>query len=281
MRLLQGLLLSLTRRVPVEVLRRAGRWTLKGPRRRAMRARLLGTLGDAPRTIDRGAGAGLRLSAARSNLGYAMGVSEPAVQAELVHSLRPGMVFYDVGANVGFLTLIAARLVGESGSVVAFEPLAGNVELLQRNLDLNAAANVTVVRRALSAAAGRGRMAVADSSDAGVVASLDTAPDATGPEVLVGTLDGTIGELGLRPPDLVKIDVEGAEVDVLGGMASTLSTAHPRLLIEIHDDGEDRWREDAIRVVLERQGYRLRRLDGEDGGMPHLLAIPPAVQAAR
>jgi len=119
-------------------------------------------------------------------------------------------------------------------------------------------------------------MSVPDTHDSGVVASLDSAPDGAGPEVRVSTLDGAIGEHGLRPPDLVKIDVEGAEVDVVSGMADTLGASRPRLLIEIHDDGEDRWRERAIRETLARRGYELRRLDAGDGGMPHLLAIPPA-----
>lgn len=211
---------------------------LVGKRRRIVRNHLFRALGDAPRTIDRGVGAGIRISATGSNLGYAMGVSEPAVQAELERSLRPGMVFYDVGANVGFLTLIAARLVGDQGQVVAFEPLSANV-------------------------------------DCGTQAFLDLEADPDAPEVLVSTLDGAIDELGLRPPDVVKVDVEGAEVDVVLGMSETLQMAAPRLLIEIHDEHEDPWRERAIRGALEPPGYRLERIEGESGGMPHLLAVPP------
>lgn len=275
MRVLKPLVLRLARRVPTDVLRRAGRWMLRGRRRRVVRDHLFRVLADAPRTIDRGVGAGIRISAAGSNLGYAMGVSEPAVQDELERSLRPGMVFYDVGANVGFLTLIAARLVGAGGEVVAFEPLSANVELLERNLELNTATNVMVVARALSAAPGRARMTVPDTSDSGTQACLDPAAGAGGPEVLVSTLDGAVAELGLRPPDVVKIDVEGSEVDVVAGMSETLRACAPRLLIEIHDDRDDPWRELAIREALDRLGYRLERIEGETGGMPHLLAVPP------
>ena len=249
---------------------------LNGRRRRRLRGYLLRTLGDMPRTIDRGVGAGIVLSASGSNLAYAMGVSEPAVQAELQRSLRAGMVFYDVGANVGFLTLIASRLVGPNGQVIAFEPLADNVERLQRNLERNATTNVTIVSRALSARPGRARMAVPETSDSGALAALDAAADAVGPEVLVCTLDGAIDEFGLRQPDLVKIDVEGSEVDVVRGMHRTLTTSRPRLVIEIHEDPDDRWRESAIRAELAQLGYRIDRLAGESGGMPHLLAVPPA-----
>lgn len=273
---LKQLLLRGARHIPTDVLRRFGRWMLGGRRRRMARDHLFRMLGDAPRTIDRGVGAGIRISASASNLGYAMGVSEPAVQEELQRALRPGMVFYDVGANVGFLTLIAARLVGAAGRVVAFEPLAANVQLLERNLELNATGNVSVVARALSAAPGRLRMTVPESSDSGTQAFLDPAADANGPEVEVSTLDGVIDELGLRPPDLVKIDVEGAELDVVIGMSETLRTVSPRLLIEIHDHREDPRRETAIRDLLVPLGYRMERIGGESGGMPHLLAVPPS-----
>lgn len=276
MSVLKRAVLGVSRHVPTDVLRHAGRWMLKGRRRRAVREYLSRSLTQDARTIDRGVGAGIRLSAMGSNPAYAMGLAEPAVQAELEQSLRPGMVFYDVGANIGFMTLIASRLVGARGQVVAFEPLVENVELLERNVALNTVTNVVTVQRALSSRSGHARMTVPGGSDAGTRAALDVSTHAVGPEVLVSALDDAITELGLRPPDLVKIDVEGAEADVVAGMEKTLGTSGPRLLIEIHDERTDRWREQAIRAALEPLGYRFERIGAVSAGMPHLLAIPPA-----
>ncbi len=73
--------------------------------------------------ILRGAGQGLRFNVAGSHSAFILGNHEPEVQELLESVLRPGMTYYDVGANVGFFAIIAARLVGPSGHVVCFEPL--------------------------------------------------------------------------------------------------------------------------------------------------------------
>lgn len=272
----RAVVLMIAGHIPAGALRRVGRWMLKGRRRRALRDRLARLLTADERTIDRGVGAGIRLSAAGSNPAYALGLAEPAVQAELARSLSEGMVFYDVGANVGFLTLIASRLVGPSGQVVAFEPLPENVRLLRHNLDLNRADNVVIVERALGASAGRARMRVPSGEDAGTHAVLDRVCGVAGDEVAVSALDDVVTELGLRTADVVKIDVEGGEVEVVAGMRRTLATAAPRVLVEVHDDVTTRPRERAVREALASVGYDVERIQGEAGGMPHLLGIHKA-----
>src|SRR5580658_10208738 len=99
-------------------------------------------LRERPRTIARGQGRGLRFNPAGTHPGYALGTSEPEIQELLAANVKPGSVMWDVGANVGFLTLIAARLVGPNGQVVAFEPLPSNCEAIRRNLALNQMGNV-------------------------------------------------------------------------------------------------------------------------------------------
>src|SRR5438132_1248238 len=92
-------------------------------------------------TIPHGVGRGLRFNPGSANAGYLLGTSEPAMQKALLRILRPGMYVYDVGANVGFITVLAAKLVGSAGRVVAFEPVATNAEQIEHNVRLNAFAN--------------------------------------------------------------------------------------------------------------------------------------------
>ena len=85
---------------------------------------------------------------------------EPSVQRTLRAIIRPGDVFLDIGANVGFFTILGARLVGDSGSVVAFEPEPRNVAALRDNVALNDFANVTVVAAAVSSSTGTAPLGV-------------------------------------------------------------------------------------------------------------------------
>src|SRR5687768_12354856 len=83
-------------------------------------------------TVEEGEAAGLKLTLPQ-NLDYIFGSSEPPVQQCVARSLAPGGVFYDVGANVGFFSLLAAQRVGRGGSVYSFEPVSENVAAIRRN----------------------------------------------------------------------------------------------------------------------------------------------------
>lgn len=242
------------------LLRRAGRWLLKGPRRRRLRQRLARRFRTG--TIRRGAAARMRIDATGSNPAYLLGLAEPGVQKLLQESLRPGMVMYDVGANVGFFTLIGSRLVGPRGRVVAFEPLEQNAVALRRNIELNGIENVSVVELALGAQRARIGMRVPDTPDAGTQASLGGA----GPVVDVAPLD----DLDLPEPDLVKIDIEGAELDAVRGMRATLEQSTPTLIVEVHDRAGTSERWDALADLLHELDYSIERL--RDEGMPHMVA---------
>jgi FkbM family methyltransferase len=163
---------------------------------------------------------------------YWTGAYEPGLQDALVRLLGPGMTVWDVGAHIGFFSLLAARLVGSGGAVHAFEPMAANRERLTAGVALNEAANVVVHDRAVSARPGSAELHAHEHST--MWSLLDTGR--AGEPVDVVTLDLLAGELGA--PDLVKIDVEGAEVDVLRGGATLLAgEARPALLVEFTDEG--------------------------------------------
>ena len=104
-------------------------------------------------TILSGPARGMRINLHGSAVAFATGTAERPLQAALQRELRPGATFFDIGANVGFVTLIAARLVGPSGRVVAFEPVPENVAAIRENLALNGIDWVEVHETAVARAA--------------------------------------------------------------------------------------------------------------------------------
>jgi FkbM family methyltransferase len=179
--------------------------------------------------VKAGAGKGLSLLIyPRSEKYFWTGAHEERVQQVLVGILARGATFWDVGANIGFMSLIASRAVGDEGRVHAFEPLPANLERLRESIRLNGVNNVTVHPFALARASGN---AILHAHDSPLMWSLDpVGHSANGIDVACRTLDDVAAESG--PPDLVKIDVEGAELDVLRGGVELVRTACPPLIVE-------------------------------------------------
>jgi FkbM family methyltransferase len=204
---------------------------------------------------------------------------ERAIQAEA----RPGMTAYDLGANVGYVTMLLARAVGESGTVVAIEAMPDNVSRLQEAVRLNGmTGRVTVLAKAVGARQGRDRFLVHASPGMGRLG--EPLPGERGfqssVEVDVVTIDGLVDQEGFPVPDVLKIDVEGGEIAALEGMRQVLSRATPVLLIETHH----RQAGEAVRAQLTAAGYSLFDLDRggvrieaqtEVGRKMHLLAKIP------
>jgi len=187
-------------------------------------------------TIQQGVGQGLRFNTGRSNAGYMLGTTEPRVQNALASLIQPGMVVYDVGANVGFFTVIAARLSGPEGRIVAFEPLPENFERIRHNIALNNFQNIIVRSEALSDTDGQAQFQVSAEPTWGnlVGAGKDIGQKTGTIDVKVSRLDSLLETGDLPVPNLIKIDVEGAEAQVLRGAENTLRRARPFLLIELH-----------------------------------------------
>lgn len=160
---------------------------------------------------------------------------EPEETEVLRRQVRPGDVVYDVGANVGYFTLLASKLVGPSGQVIAFEPNPATLVRLRHHLELNGATNVTVVPVGLADRDGQAEFHSVAGGNSGASA-LRPLDDSLVTRIELARLDRLVDELDLRLPDLVKLDVEGAELLALRGMESTLRRA-PRVqvLVEITD----------------------------------------------
>lgn len=152
-------------------------------------------------------------------------------ETELVKNLvKPGMVVVDVGANIGYFTVIFAKLAGNAGKVYAFEPDPYNYDLLSRNIKLNNLSNVVLIPRALSDRAGKIKLFL-DKTNLGNMsfASQNISDDGGEIEVETITLDDYLGG---QNADLIKIDVQGAEGLVLSGAGKTLENSHPKILME-------------------------------------------------
>ncbi len=196
-------------------------------------------------TVAAGPARGLRFNLGQSDSRFLLGTFEPALQEILVDQLQPGMVFYDVGANVGFLAILAARLVGQSGDVHCFEPLPANVEQIRHNASLNQFSQITVHPVALAQIDSTASFRVSERPTFGALSTspMEVDHQIATIEVPVRRLDNLSEEGKLPAPNVIKIDIEGSELDFLAGSERVLRRFRPLLLIELHgtNDGVASW----------------------------------------
>jgi len=154
---------------------------------------------------------------------------EPQVGRVLREQLQAGGVFVDVGANIGYFSLLAAALVGETGRVVSFEPLERLVSQIERSADQNSYSWLKVLPKALGNTLGVMELALAAKNIGG--SSLVT-PERDGQKVQVevSTLDSELRDMGKI--DLMKIDVEGFEYEMLLGAQQVLQRYLPAIVLE-------------------------------------------------
>ncbi|MDJ0677132.1 MAG: FkbM family methyltransferase [Calothrix sp. MO_167.B42] len=232
-------------------------------------------------TINQGVGAGLKFAPDNSNADFAKGTYELPLQEALAHYLKPGDVFYDIGANIGFFTVLAAHLVGNSGYVYGFEPVPENVQRIRHNLQLNNFSHTTVLETAVSVHTGKGRLLLARHSGGAMLASAGTPVDFKGAmNVNLTSIDDLVAQKTLKPPTLVKIDVEGAEIDAFKGMKQTIITYKPTIIYEV-DDGNQEYFEQkskALENLISSMGYQTMALAAAYPGVKwhigHFVAIP-------
>jgi FkbM family methyltransferase len=217
--------------------------------------------------IAQGVGAGLLFNSSGGFPSRALGYVEPEVQQVLAERLEPGDTFYDVGANIGYFTLIAARLVGPSGKVVAVEPQPEAVRRLRHNLELNGFDHVTIVEAAIGDEEGESPLVV---SPEGILewAALEPSPPRELPSIRVRTTTLDRLRTGLPAPRLVKLDVEGAEGRAVAGMRELLRHDRPAVVCEVHASLRE------LSAQLEAEGYDVVRLGPEGGDYCQVLATP-------
>jgi FkbM family methyltransferase len=231
--------------------------------------------------VRNGVAQGLKFNAGESCPELALGTYEVPIQNIFAQYLKAGDVFYDIGANVGFFSIIAAKLVGDTGKVYAFEPGEDNVHSVRHNAQLNNFSQVEVIAKAVSHTTGSGQLLLAKYSGGHTLAVTDAPPDLAG-EVTVDlvSIDDLIAQNKIQPPNFVKVDVEGAELDVLKGMTETIKTYQPTVIYEI-DDGdraayERKYQE--LADFFEQLNYRVTQTENSydtiDWCVGHAIATP-------
>jgi len=172
-------------------------------------------------------------------LDMAMDRYEPSTTQLVEHLLEPGMVVVDVGAHVGYYTLLAAKQVGPTGKVYAFEPESANYALLEENIGLNGYQNIVTVKSAVSSRSGSSTLFLTALDNGRHSTYHHDLPENGSEVVKATTLDAFFESEEWPRVDLVKMDVEGAEEDVFQGMDRLLQKSedlnivmefNPRLL---------------------------------------------------
>ncbi|HEY0350590.1 MAG TPA: FkbM family methyltransferase [Gemmatimonadales bacterium] len=233
----------------------------------------------------RHAGGRLWLPATDSSLNRDLllrGSYEPDQVGEFYAALEPGMTVFDIGANIGYYTALAAAAVGEHGRVYAFEPDPRNLEVLRRNSAQARGAPIIVVPAAVGERDGTSSLFLnpADSSinslaraNADVLGSGNSAHDVTVPAV---TLDAVARQEAIQP-DVIKIDVQGAEMLVFAGAQQVLSRHPLKLFFEFWPFGLQQLGTQPVELLafLIQRGFTLRPL-----GHPQEAPLTSAAAAA-
>ncbi|MDD5544857.1 MAG: FkbM family methyltransferase [Acidobacteriia bacterium] len=197
-------------------------------------------------------------------LGYWWGTYEPEIQQLFRKMIRPGSVLVDVGANVGFYSLLASKLVGNKGQVYAIEPFPRNVKILERHLQLNHIPNVTVFALAVSDACGMRGFLEGENPSVGHLGEANTST------VETVTLDSLLEQGLILPPQFIKMDIEGEERSALSGAERLLLRYHPTLFLSTHGYVLD----NECSSFLSPLGYKLEKVkDGFVDGFYEVLAV--------
>ncbi|MBN4073778.1 MAG: hypothetical protein COC05_04060 [Gammaproteobacteria bacterium] len=183
----------------------------------------------------------------------------------LLRYLKPGGIFIDIGANVGYYTLIANHEVGSNGRVLSFEPNPDTLEKLKRNISLNSAMQVEVFEMALSDADSEVTLFCPNDETHGCASMVNQGwDDASIHKVMARRLDDVLPQ-EIDHIDLIKMDVEGAELKVVRGARRTISKYRPTILLELSEKATKSFGHDTLNVpklLLEyNPNYKMKFID--------------------
>jgi FkbM family methyltransferase len=198
---------------------------------------------------------------------YYFGVWEPHITEWVSRCLAPGDTFVDVGANIGYYSLLASQLVGKAGTVVAIEASPRTFDDLLINLKLNGVSNVRAVNVAASESDGTAKIYRGHEHNTGLTTTLEGRGFDLECEVHAAPLSAILKPEELQGARLVKIDVEGAEWSVVSGMRSLIKGGRPDLeiIIEVNPrllTRQGKTPDELLRPFLDA-GYHAYRLEND------------------
>ena len=205
----------------------------------------------------------------QSEKDYWLGTYEPDLQDAASQLFLPGMVVHDIGANIGYISLMAARLVKGNGHVYSFEALPGNVERLKTNIDLNnLTGQITAIHAAVTDQTGEAVFLAHESGAMGKAKGSAGREEHYAAELRVPAIaiDDFVYQQGNPPPQVVKIDIEGGEGMALRGMERILRETRPVYMIELHgqEAAHQVWK------ALTSARYSIHRMQS---GMPEVTSL--------
>lgn len=194
---------------------------------------------------------------------FFMGHYEPQLTRWIKNELSVGAVVLDIGANVGAFSLLFAKYAGPGGRVIAVEPHPQNASLLRANLLLNQLAQVVVVTTAVGSSGALVRLDGFDAQNQGLVQSSRLEGGAFGTASLVVPQlsgDALVSALALQRLDLIKIDAEGADLDILHSLRGSIAKHLPNIIFEFQPAQAGGL--NILTELMSTHGYRLKLLDG-------------------
>jgi FkbM family methyltransferase len=200
----------------------------------------------------------------------AKGWKEVEEAKHLISLLKPGMTFFDVGANIGLYSILAAKRVGPRGVVHSFEPTPATAVRLEANVGLNNFSNIKVNQVALSDKRGTAKFYLHQADDRNSLSAISS----NSIVIPTITLDEYIAENLISAVDLMKMDVEGAELLVLQGASKLISGRNaPTIMLEINGPALEGMgtSEGDLTALLNECGYELRTL-AQHSGYRNVLA---------
>jgi FkbM family methyltransferase len=150
--------------------------------------------------------------------------------------LRPGYVCLDIGAHIGYYSLLLSRWVGSHGRVFSYEPVPYTHSFLRRNLQQNGASNV----RPEQAAVGNHTGVVRVSAASGERLGWSAVSESGNLEVRCTTIDSEVEQFALKHVDFIKMDIEGYELQALAGANATIRKMRPRIMFEVNRRASER-----------------------------------------
>lgn len=240
---------------------------------RLLRAPLAAVPAKAIVPILAGPNRGFRWCVGSADHGCWLGSYELKKQQAIWRMRQPGVTVLDVGANVGFYTLLLARAVGPNGKVLAIEPDKGNAVRLRWHMRLNRVHNVRTLVGAVGAHTGKAVFSPGASNTTGRVVA-----DGSGEPINSYRLDEIVFGGSTQIPSIVKMDIEGGEADALVGAEELLRARQTTWFVALHS----RQLAEACVAAFRRHDYRLCALDGvevtaiDEADLSEVVAVPNA-----